>query len=138
MHVIWKRPDGFHGADPSDYTVVTLGDGAKLWLHRKDHSWYPFRIAGGWQESEATQKLNNLVNLLSEPSDVWVRTLVKIFNDTMGDDPGKFVDETTRWVADLRDHLKGDTWEIEIMMHALTDVEKHLTTGRAEFLKAAR
>ena len=26
MHVIWKRPDGFHGADPSDFMVVNLGN----------------------------------------------------------------------------------------------------------------
>ena len=137
MHVVWKRPDGFHGADPSDFMVVNVGSRAKIWLHKKDNSWFPFRIAGGWQESEATKRLNNLVNLLNKEDAAWVDSLVRIFNDTMGDDPARFIDDLTRWVADLRNHLKGDTWELDIMNHALAEVSDRLGSVREAFLKAA-
>ena len=36
MHVIWKRPDGFHAASPADFEVVELTSSAKLWLHKRD------------------------------------------------------------------------------------------------------
>ena len=134
MHVIWKRPDGFHGADPADFVVVNLGNRSKLWLHKRDHSWFPFRIAGGWQESEATQRLNNLINLLPKDNATWVQMLAKTFNDTMGDEPERFIDELTRWIVDLRNHLKGDTWELDIMSHALSEVGERLQAVREPFL----
>jgi hypothetical protein len=138
MHVVWKRPDGFHGADPADFIIVNVGTRAKIWLHKRDHSWFPFRIAGGWQESEATKRLNNLVNLLHHDDDQsWVDALVKIYNDTMGDEPERFIDDLGRWVNDLRNHLKGDTWELDIMGQALQEVASRLTGIRAAFLKAA-
>ena len=136
MHVIWKRPDGFHGADPADFVVVNLGNRSKLWLHKRDHSWFPFRIAGGWQESEATQRLNNLINLLPKDNATWVQMLAKTFNDTMGDEPERFIDELTRWIVDLRNHLKGDTWELDIMSHALSEVGERLQAVREPFLGA--
>jgi hypothetical protein len=138
MHVVWKRPDGFHDSDPSDFTVVSVGNRAKIWLHKKDHSWFPFRIAGGWQESEATKRLNNMVNLLSREDSVWVETLLRSFNDTMGDDGVRYFDDLTRWVTDLRNHLKGDTWELDIMNHALAEVADRLAGTREAFLKAAK
>lgn len=137
MHVVWKRPDGFHGADPSDFEVVNLGGRSKIWLHKRDRSHFPFRIAGGWQESEASERLNNLVNLLPQDDKTWVASLVKMFNDQMGEDPGKFADDLGRWVADLKMHLKGDTWELDIMNHALTEVTERITKVRAAFVKAA-
>lgn len=137
MHVIWKRPDGFHDADPSDFAVVDLGGQSRIWLHKRDYSNFPFRIAGGWQESEATKRLNNLVNLISQPDQTWTETLLKIFNDSMGEDAGKFVDDIRRWVTDLRSHLKGDTWELDIMNQALTQVEQRLATVRSDFIARA-
>jgi hypothetical protein len=133
MHVIWKRPDGFHDADPSDYTVVNLGNRSKIWLHKKDHSWFPFRIAGGWQESEATQRLNNLINLLPKDDKAWTDALGRVYDDTMGDDPNRFFDDLHRWVVDLRNHLKGDTWELDIMNHVLSEVAARLEAVRGQF-----
>lgn len=138
MHVIWKRPDGFHDADPSDFEIVTLDNQAKLWLHKRDRDHYPFRIAGGWQESEATQRLNNLVNLLNRDDAAWADCLLKLFNDSMAaDDGGRFLDDIVRWVADLKGHLKGDTWEVEIMGNVLSQVEKRLGAARSPFLRSA-
>ena len=137
MHVIWKRPDGFHGADPSDFMVVNLGNHSKIWLHRTDVSHFPFRIAGGWQESEASARLNNLVNLLRQDEQAWRSALLRLFNDSMAEDPGTFIDDTRRWVADLRHHLKGDTWELEIMAQALSEVTARLDAVRATFIAAA-
>ena len=137
MHVVWKRPDGFHGAAPTDYEVFNLGGHSKLWLHRSDHSHYPFRIAGGWQESEATKRLNNLVNLLPKKDPDWLSTLQSLFNDTMADDAGKFIDDLIGWIIDLKQHLKGDTWELEIMTQAVEEVAERLKDVRPAFLKAA-
>jgi|LauGreDrversion4_2_1035121.scaffolds.fasta_scaffold02529_6 hypothetical protein len=137
MHVVWKRPDGFHGADPADYVVVNVGSRAKIWLHRSDRSNFPFRIAGDWQEAESGTRLNQLVNLLGRDEQAWLDTLVRMYDDTMGDDPGRFVDDLTRWVRDLCHHLKGDTWEIDIMTHTMTEVADRLHAMRAAFVAAA-
>lgn len=138
MHVIWKRPDGFHDANPADFMVVNLGNRSKLWLHKRDHSWFPFRVAGGWQESEATQRLNRLVNLLPQDDQAWVDALLKIFDDSMGDDAARFIDDLTRWVLDLRNHLKGDTWEIDIMSQALAEVGERVGRTKVPFVQATQ
>lgn len=138
MHVIWKRPDGFHDADPADFMVVNLGNRSKIWLHKRDHSWFPFRVAGGWQESEATQRLNRLVNLLPQDDKTWIDALLKIFDDSMGDDPTRFIDDVSRWLVDLRNHLKGDTWEIDIMNQALSEVGERLERAKVAFIKASQ
>lgn len=138
MHVIWKRPDGFHGADPTDFMVVELSNSSKLWLHKKDTAWFPFRIAGGWQEQEATQRLNLLVNLLHRDNRAWIDALHKMFDATMGDDPVKFVENVQTWLSDLREHLKGDTWELEIMAQALADVELHVSKVKQKFIEETR
>jgi hypothetical protein len=137
MHVIWKRPDGFHGADPTDYVVVNVGSRAKIWLHRRDNRNFPFRIAGDWKAAEASERLNLLVNLLGKPDSDWTETLLKLFNDTLGDDPARFVDDLGKWLLDLRSHLKGDTWELDIMNHSLAEVADHLGRVRSSFLAAA-
>ncbi len=137
MHVVWKRPDGFHGAEPADYEVLNLGGHSKLWLHKKDHAHFPFRIAGGWQESEATTRLNNFVNLLGKDDEHWLRVIGKVFNDTMADDAGKFIDDMIGWVIDLQQHLKGDTWELEIMSQAVSQVAERLKQVRQDFLREA-
>jgi len=122
FNVIWKRPDGFHGADPSDFKVVTLGNHLKLWVHCRDDVNFPFRISGGWQEEVATARLNKLVNLLGKQDEVWKAAVVKILDDTMGDNLSMHVAELIEWIEELRSHLKGDTWEVEIMGQALKDV----------------
>ena len=50
MHLVWKRPDGYHGATPSDFNEADLGENVRLWLHKSDKDQYPFQIAGGWEE----------------------------------------------------------------------------------------
>jgi hypothetical protein len=125
-HVIWKRPDGFHGASPVDFKVVSIGNQAKLWLHLRDQTNFPFRISGGWQEEKASARLNRLINLLDQPDVIWNAAVVKIFDDSMGDSPVTHLDHLIAWVADLKLHLKGDTWEVEIMDRTLEAVVQQL------------
>lgn len=138
MHVVWKRPDGFHGAGPEDFKVVEVAGKSRLWLHKKDHQWYPFRISGGWQEQEATQRLNGLVNLIGRPMTHWVKQLVHEFDHSMTDDPKVFFTETEAWLKTLHSVLKGDTWEVEIMAHAIEEIEQRLQDAKQAFLTQAK
>jgi hypothetical protein len=133
MHVVWKRPDGFHGAEPTDYVSISVGN-TKLWLHKGDPNWYPFRIAGGWQESEATKRLNNLVNRLNADDEAWVTYLVKAFEDSMVDSSERYYKDLELWLTDLQGHLKGDTWEVEIMAQTLKTVSEKVGNLRQQFL----
>ena len=134
MFVVWKRPDGFRGAEPKDFKVIDIGGQARLWLHKKDKTWFPFRISGGWQEQEATQRLNILVNLIGKPNSQWIKRLVYEFSHSMSDDGKKFFQETVAWLESLSGALKGDTWEIEIMAHAISDVQKRVLDSKKAFL----
>jgi len=134
MHVIWKRPDGFHGAAPADFEIVELANQTCFWLHKKDRKWYPFRVAGGWQEQESTKRLNTFVNLISQPKEKWLDCTIKMFHNSMVEEPKKFYTDLTSWLADLRNHLKGDTWEVDIMDQAITEVKENLELISDEFL----
>jgi len=136
MNVVWKRPDGFHGATPADFVVVELGGHSRLWLHKKDHDQFPFRVSGGWEEDVATRRLNNLVNLLKEGPTAWRDFLVHTFNHSIQDNPDPFFAELVKWLQDLQQHLKGDKWEIEIMGQALSTVEQKLLEQQKAFSKA--
>lgn len=138
MFVVWKRPDGFLGAEPTDYKVVEIGGQARIWLHKKDVDWFPFRISGGWQEQEATQRLNRLVNLIGKPSASWVKHLVHEFHHSMSDDGNKFFSETVTWLESLLSNLKGDTWEVEIMSHAINEVLTRTKDAQKPFLIQAK
>ena len=137
MHVVWKRPDGFHGAEPKDFHVAEVGGKSRLWLHKSDTKWYPFRISGGWQEQEATQRLNSFVNLIGKPMSHWSKQLIEDFNHSMADDAGKFFDETLKWIGSLKGVLKGDTWEVEIMANAIDEIETRLKDAKTAFLNGA-
>jgi len=137
MHVVWRRPDGFHGATPNDFKVVEIAGHSRIWLHKTDRDWFPFRISGGWQDDEATRRLNCLVNLVNEPDSEWVARLVKSFHHSVGDDPASFLSELETWLGELKTSLKGDKWEIEIMNETLIEIVSHIEKNRAEFLKSA-
>jgi len=134
VHVIWKRPDGFHGASPDDYKVVELGDHSKLWLHRQDHDQFPFRVSGGWEEKEATVRLNNFINLLDQEDSKWLERLNKLFDHSMKDDKEKYLSELQVWLGELKDGIKGDTWETEILEEALRLTSERLNRVSQRFL----
>ena len=138
MFVVWKRPDGFHDAEPKDFRTVQVGTQSRIWLHKKDNKWFPFRISGEWQEQEATQRLNQLINLLGKPVSHWSKFLVNEFHHSMTDDPIKFFDETSNWLSGLKNVLKGDTWEVEIMTQAIIDTEHRLNDCKASFMQKAK
>ncbi len=135
MHVIWKRPDGFHGAGPEDFYVLNLGGHSRLWLHRGEQEWFPFKISGDWGDDESTKKLNGLINRLNKSPQEWCDYLNQLFSKTMKDDAKTFIEDMTKWVASLKDHLKGDKWELDIMVQTLTEVERHLNQAKEKFLK---
>lgn len=137
MNVVWKRPDGFHGASPSDFHIVELAGHSRLWLHKTDKDMFPFRVAGGWEEDQATRRLNNLINLINQPSGDWVKHLVKAYGHSTTDSPQVYFDELVSWISTLSQHLKGDKWETEIMEHALSMVAQKITDIKADFLKTA-
>ena len=134
MHVIWKRPDGFHGATPSDFFVIELDGHSRLWLHKTDKEQYPFRISGGWEERGTTKRLNGFINLLPETKEKWLAYLTAEFGHAPMDSAEEYLDGIHSWLADLKQHLKGDTWELEIMNRALECTEKSLAGCRDDFL----
>ena len=137
MFVVWKRPDGYHDATPSDFRIAEVGSRARLWLHKTDHEWYPFRISGGWQESDATRRLNELVNLTGRPVHDWMDFLVNAFHHSLTDDPLAFLADQVKWLGDLKGHLKGDTWEVEIMEQVLEEVCGRLRAMENDFVAGA-
>jgi hypothetical protein len=134
MHVIWKRPDGFHEASPTDYIVLQVNTHAKLWLHKKDKDSYPFRISGGWEEKENSVKLNNFINLIPAPKDVWVDFLLQLYDHSMKSDAEQFFEDTFKWLGELKGYLKGDTWEVEIAAQAIALAQDKLSDSKGAFL----
>lgn len=135
MHVIWRRPDGFHGASPSDYVVVELSDNSRLWLHKTEQNDFPFRISGGWEEGDATKRLNNLINLLPKPKPAWLAYLRTEFDNSMKDDPKQFVSDLNDWLLELKTSPKGDTWEVQILSQAIDTTIKKMAVVLPEFIK---
>ena len=123
MKVVWKRPDGFLGSNPSDFSVYEMPSKSKLWLHKTDHENFPFRISGGWQDEESTRKLNHLVNLLNKSEPSWKNWLERDFFDSKLEKAELYVDSLKLWLGSVRENLKGDTWEKEIMSEALNEIE---------------
>lgn len=134
MHLVWKRPDGFHGAVPSDFMIVDLNDNIRLWLHRSDKDQYPFRIAGGWEEKEASIRLNNLINLAHCDSDLWVEKLNHFYDHSMSDDRKTYHKELISWLEELSRCAKGDTWEVEIMQHVVDFTRDRVLDAKEKFL----
>ena len=126
MNVVWKRPDGFHGASPEDFVVVDVASKSRLWLHRTDNENYPFRVSGGWQDEKETRRLNLLVNLLAQADATWTDHLPKAYEHSESEDGATYLAELTSWLTELTGHLKGDTWEVAIMGEALAEVKRRV------------
>ena len=137
MHVLWRRPDGFHGASPSDFKVFEVAGQSRIWLHKTDQDWFPFRVSGGWQDDDATNSLNQLVNLLDKPEADWLSNVTKTYHHSRFDDVKAFWEERMAWLKTLAENLKGDKWEIEIMTLVLTEISKSLDMIKPQFFKGA-
>jgi hypothetical protein len=137
MHLTWKRPDGFHGASPSDFRVVDLGGRSRIWLHNNDRDQYPFRIAGGWEEKDNSVLLNNLINLLEESDKRWLEYLNRALDHSIKEDRKVFVDDLQSWLSELQQHVKGDTWETEILTEALSVLKERVGELRERFIANA-
>lgn len=128
MHLIWKRPDGFQNAEPQDFRRIALSNGTLLWLHKREVEWYPFQISGDWAGQEMTSRLNRLVNLLDAKDDQILRAIEKIQDETPGEAADLVVTtkSLTHWVEGLKDKVKCNTWEVEIVQCALLDLQNRL------------
>ncbi len=126
MNVIWKRPDGFMGAKPEDYQTLDLGGHSNIWLHKSNQNSYPFRVSGGWEEDKQTRRLNRLVNLLAVEEDQMRTFLEQEFEHSMASDWEGFKAELGSWLGELKNVVKGDTWEVEIIAKALEQVEERV------------
>lgn len=135
MNVIWKRPDGYHGAVPDDFTVVKVTGHSNLWVHKTDKDTFPFRVSGGWEEEAQSIKLNNLVNLLRANEDEWVDYLEKALDHSMKDSAKEFCTDLYRWLDELKQVLKGGNWEVEIMGKAIDTVIERLHAVESTFMK---
>ena len=100
MHVVWKRPDGFHSVSPSDFRVAEINSTARIWLHKKDTENYPFRISGGWQDEEATKRINTWINLVGEPAEKWLEKLLIEHSNSSIDEPAKFTAKLREYKTD--------------------------------------
>lgn len=136
MHLTWKRPDGFHNAQPSDYYSIELDGKSKLWLHKEDKDQYPFRLAGDWEEKDHTVRLNNLVNLIGEPTESIIGYLKSTYNHSMNSNLEEYYNEVYSWVRELKNFLKGDTWETDILSQAIDTTLKKLEAAKEGFLKS--
>lgn len=133
MHLIWKRPDGFHDAQPEDFRRVALSNGAQLWLHRQELEWYPFQVSGDWRGQEQTRKLNQLVNLLDAPESEWQHYIDHYFDDDMDDrSPESAVNALCGWIDELKSTARGNTWEMEIVACALNDIQTRLNAVKVK------
>jgi hypothetical protein len=133
MHIIWKRPDGYHDALPEDFHAVELGGRSRIWLHKKDHNQYPFQITGGWEESSSTVRLNNMINLIPQAKSAWLEYLSDQYDNMMADDRKQYIASIKSWLEDLSSHIKGDRWEVDILKEALTVVKQRIEDVSNEF-----
>ena len=136
MNVIWKRPDGYHGATPDDFTIVKIAGHSNLWVHKHDKDTFPFRVSGGWEEEEQSKKLNNLINLLNQNDEAWHRYLERQLDHSMQDSPKELCTELYRWLVELKQVLKGGNWEVEIMGKALDSVIERMKSVESGFSTA--
>jgi hypothetical protein len=125
MNVVWKRPDGFHSAHPSDYQVISIANKAKIWLHKKDKENYPFRVSSDWQGESQTKDLNNLVNLLAEDYKSWCLWFKEKIDSCKSDRVVEIIQKTAVWLDDMKSHSKGDSWEVDIIHSCLEEIKLH-------------
>ena len=136
MHLIWKRPDGFLDSHPDDYTVIEIASKSKLWLHKNDQENYPFRVSGGWQDEDATVRLNSFINLLPQKNQSWEKLLSSEYGNSEFKEPESFFKDLLEWLDLLKNHCKGDTWEIEIMGEVLNEVKGKILENKKLVIKS--
>ncbi|RZA10861.1 MAG: hypothetical protein EOP10_34055 [Proteobacteria bacterium] len=134
MNLTWKRPDGFHGASPADFRVVDLGGRSRIWLHKADRDQYPFRIAGGWEEKDSSVLLNNLINLLESDDKAWLDYLERAMDFSIKEDRTVYIHDLLSWLTELQQHVKGDTWETEILREALSVLSERIVVLKERFV----
>jgi hypothetical protein len=130
MHVIWRRPDGFHNARPCDYVLQLVAKNSYLWLHKVDKDYYPFRVSGGWQDESATKELNRLVNLLSEHYDSWLKWFELSFCESSYNSFDDYINNHNKWLDELLCNLRGDKWEAQIMKDTINDIKKKISENK--------
>lgn len=137
INVIWKRPDGFLGASPEDFTVVDVAGNSRIWLHRKDSRNFPFRVSGGWQDEDATRRLNQLVNMLNRPEADLTEHLLTDYYESSSGDGKQYLNALVAWLKDLMRNLKGDHWETTIMKEVMVELLQKIQAVEDHVVRAA-
>jgi hypothetical protein len=112
---------------------VQVANNVNIWLHRSDCDNFPFRISGGWQDEEATCKLNRLVNLLGKDESDWLDYLVKDFHHSRAESAETYLFSLNSWLSTLQENLKGDNWEMIIMEEVLQDLHRQVSSLASSF-----
>ncbi len=133
MSLIWKRPDGYREALPSDFYVVDINGDTKIWLHKTDKKNYPFRISSGWQEEELTEKINQLTNLIGKSDDTVLDFLNSLYADSNAEKT-TFLKQLLQWLKTLDKDLKGDHWEVSILKQVFAQIRLRINLVEATFL----
>ncbi len=50
----------------------------------------------------------------------------------------EFLQEQIKWLHDLKNHLKGDTWEVEIMGQVIAEVSHQVIAAEKQFLQSQK
>lgn len=137
MHMVWKRPDGFLGASPDDFRVVNIAGDWKIWLHKQDNVHFPFRVSGGWQDENASSRINALANLLDASTDDLISHLLEDYYESSSRNESHYIKELSLWLRELSLNLKGDKWETTIMQEVLTEIGRKLESVRKRFTEEA-
>ncbi len=135
MFLSWRRPDGFHNSRPEDFKSVDLENNSRVWLHCTEKDWFPFKVSGGWQDEDATKKINNMLNLIESDQSSWNNFLTSDYENSQEDDQAKYFDGLTKWLKELKENRKGDAWEVEIMGEAIDTLYNHVLATKTQLLK---
>jgi hypothetical protein len=127
IKLVWKRPDGYLGAKPEDFRILSISGHSNLWVHKTDRDTFPFRLSGDWANEHLSKRLNNLVNLLDDTDDTWRRYIEKISDDfEHEEDFSKVIGGLLSWVEELKKVFKGSSWESDIVANTLNAVQTRL------------
>jgi hypothetical protein len=66
---------------------------------------------------------------------MWVEYLSNSYSHSMKDNPLEYFDSIVNWLTSLKSHIKGDTWEVEIIERAIDCTLRRLQEAKDAFLR---
>lgn len=79
-------------------------------------------------------RINRIVNLLDATDEAWKAFIDQECGDdlTPNSTPEKHAKGLLEWLESLKGCLRGNTWEVDIMICALSDAQKRLKDTRSK------